>query len=76
MRYAIVHEADVRKVIAYLPSNYNVYDYDPNEGVTTIAGTDVAGWTLEDYVIPRFASGLIRCEEVDAHDAQGKSRRV
>lgn len=28
-----------------------------------IVGVDVAGWTLDDYVIPRLASGGIYAEE-------------
>lgn len=35
-----------------------------------IAGEDSHGWTLDDYVIPRYASGLIWAEEIDeAHIA-------
>lgn len=30
-----------------------------------IEGSDSAGWTLDDYVIPRYASGLIQAEEID-----------
>jgi len=33
--------------------------------VLVIAGEDDAGWTLEGFVIPRLASGLIGCEEID-----------
>lgn len=33
--------------------------------VYVIGGRDEAGWTLDDYVIPRFASGLIWVEEID-----------
>ena len=40
----------------YLPSNYVVKVVD---GHTFIVGQDVAGWTLDGYVIPRLASGLI-----------------
>ena len=29
-----------------------------------IEGEDVAGWTLDDYVIPRYASGLIYATEI------------
>jgi hypothetical protein len=31
-----------------------------------IAGTDYAGWTLDGYVLPRLASGLMFGEEVTA----------
>jgi len=47
----------------YLPSNYSA---DCDGGNIWITGTDSAGWTLEDYVIPRLASGLYRAEEVTA----------
>jgi hypothetical protein len=30
-----------------------------------IEGCDSAGWTLDGYVIPRYASGLIWAEEID-----------
>ncbi len=34
-----------------------------------IRGYDIAGWTLDDYVIPRLASGLIVANEVfDGND--------
>ena len=35
------------------------------DGQTVIAGRDVAGWTLDAYVIPRLASGLYFAAEVD-----------
>jgi hypothetical protein len=34
-------------------------------GEIDITGTDQAGWTLDDYVIPRLASGLIVAKEVE-----------
>jgi len=47
----------------YLPDNYVV------EGVTThgvvISGHDVAGWTLDGYVLPRLASGVLVGSEID-----------
>lgn len=33
--------------------------------VFVIEGEDSHGWTLDGYVIPRYASGLIGCEEID-----------
>lgn len=30
-----------------------------------IEGRDDAGWTLEGYIIPRYWSGLMACEEID-----------
>ena len=45
----------------YLPANYKAYISADNQII--IVGHDVAGWTLDDYVIPRLASGLITAKE-------------
>ena len=55
---------DWGEVEAYLPRNYQVLGETP--GAVLIEGTDNAGWTLDDYVIPRLASGLITAREIDA----------
>jgi hypothetical protein len=47
--------APPERVEPYLPMNYSVG--------CVIAGYDHAGWTLDDYVLPRLASGLIMGEE-------------
>jgi hypothetical protein len=65
MRYALIFTTS-DAVAAYLPSNYRVVDVDHVEGTTVIAGDDVAGWTLEGYVLPRLASGLYFGEPMDA----------
>lgn len=49
------------QVRAYLPGNYHANQYGPS---IVIVGRDYAGWTLDDYVIPRLASGLVWVEEV------------
>lgn len=69
MRFATVSNArDAKQVWAYLPANYVIVGGDigtiPGKPVYVIAGVDDAGWTLDDYVIPRFASGLIWVQEV------------
>lgn len=51
-----------KTVKAYLPSNYQVVGC--HGGVVTVEGHDRFGWTLDGYVIPRLASGLMRAEEV------------
>lgn len=62
-RFAIVQGArDKWEVLAYLPSNYEVIFWN-TDGVV-IAGNDDAGWTLDDYVIPRLSSGNIACREL------------
>jgi hypothetical protein len=53
---------DLRAVRAYLPSNYQAVA-DSDTGLITISGRDNAGWTLDGYVIPRLASGLITAKE-------------
>lgn len=68
-RYAIISnqyavKTDTRTVDAYLPDNYRVAGTLPN-GDIVIAGEDRLGWTLDAYVLPRLASGLIFASEVD-----------
>lgn len=52
----------VETVERYLPSNYTIKAVA--EDYIIIRGEDYAGWTLDDYVIPRLASGLIFTKEV------------
>ncbi len=65
------------QVQQYMPANYHAefevlfFTVEERLGpepylVMTIEGYDDAGWTLDDYVIPRLASGLIGAREVDA----------
>lgn len=69
MRFATVRNArDAKQLWTYLPLNYVIVGGDiGTEGkpVYVIAGVDDKGWTLDGYVIPRLASGLIWVEEVD-----------
>lgn len=70
-RYALVTGArSEREVAAYLPDNYSVIagqgaeaDIEYFDGSYLIEGEDNAGWTLDEYVIPRLASGLMGCKE-------------
>lgn len=48
----------------YLPSNYTAYQAD--NGSIYIIGEDNAGWTMDGYVLPRLASGMIYAREIDA----------
>jgi hypothetical protein len=65
LRWALVRSARDRDEIAqYLPANYHVVHQDLNGQGVLIVGVDNAGWTLDDYVIPRLASGLIAATEV------------
>lgn len=65
MRVALVRGMGITldKVERYLPGNYNVTaqpqvdGFAPEEGVL-IFGRDSAGWTMEDYVVPRLNSGM------------------
>ena len=54
----------------YLPENYKVtgtltVDDGVNVGAVRVAGSDVAGWTLDGYVLPRLASGMYYGVEVE-----------
>jgi hypothetical protein len=76
MRHAIVYNVTGSRstVEAYLPDNYtvrpNTWTTTPdNKGRIAIEGEDVAGWTLDDYVIPRLASGGMLCHEVRSAEA-------
>jgi streptogramin lyase len=69
-RFAVVTGArSEREVAAYLPGNYAVVAVRTlGEGTrpeVIISGEDRFGWTLEEYVVPRLASGLIACRELD-----------
>ena len=75
-RYAIITHnrsaydtvEDVERTIsAYLPAGYKVAACDGT--IIVIRGEDDCGWTLEDYVLPRLASGLYFGEEVGAREA-------
>jgi hypothetical protein len=55
--------APPERVEPYLPMNYSVVSAFRFMDGCVIAGYDHAGWTLDDYVLPRLASGLIMGEE-------------
>jgi hypothetical protein len=63
IRIAVVPTKTLEEFENYLPGNYKFLGYDSNGGVL-IAGEDNHGWTLDGYVIPRLASGMIFCKEV------------
>ena len=51
----------LRRILALLPENYTFAGTAPHaeDGSVTVIvkGTDIAGWTAADYVVPRLASG-------------------
>ncbi len=65
-------DEDWERVKAYLPDNYQVtrIAVEVPDGEVMIRlliiGTDVAGWTMDEYVIPRLASGLIFATEISS----------
>jgi hypothetical protein len=64
-----VKQSDPDQVAAYLPGNYRIVHVIEDDSLgrhIIIEGQDHAGWTLDDYVIPRLASGLYWAAEVDA----------
>jgi hypothetical protein len=62
-RHAVINgQVDRLETIRrYLPSNYFA---DSDGGSVFIHGVDSAGWTLDDYVIPRLASGMYYAREI------------
>jgi len=68
VRYAIIETHN--DISNYLPKHYEfvrVIKID-DKVYQLIKGQDYMGWTLEGYVIPRFASGMHNCKEIDIHD--------
>lgn len=68
---------DQASVEAFLPREYRVLAVW-QQGTSTVAlisGRDVAGWTLEGYVLPRLASGGWYGREVDAGTARALHAR-
>ena len=66
MRYAEIY-SNRKEVEAYLPRNYSVIAEGEEHGraYVIIEGEDVAGWTLDGYVLPRLGSGLIAGKEIN-----------
>ncbi len=66
IRTAIVKSENttLATVERYLPNNYQAHQ-TTKHGIL-IVGEDEAGWTLDGYVIPRLASGMIFAEELSA----------
>jgi len=52
---------DLQVIRQYMPGNYTASRQGDD---VIIQGTDNAGWTLDDYVIPRLASGLYFAREI------------
>ncbi len=51
------HVETVERIRALLPQNYSVVHVALTD--VLVVGVDSAGWTADDYVIPRLASGLL-----------------
>ena len=64
MRFANVKNAPLETVAAYLPRCYSAEEC--RDGSILIFGEDDHGWTMDAYVIPRLASGLIVATEENA----------
>jgi hypothetical protein len=61
----VTHDVPLKTVQAYMPGNYQAWEVTDGKQTTIwIQGHDYAGWTLDGYVIPRLASGLIFAEEI------------
>jgi hypothetical protein len=64
LRAAIIERptSPLSTIQAYLPGNYSAVTQA--DGSVLIFGQDSCGWTLDDYVIPRLASGLHFAREI------------
>lgn len=80
MRYALIstwrqsedREPEVRAIARYLPHAYSVLAHW-NQGanaIVLVGGEDVAGWTLDGYVLPRLGSGNYGGHEIPANEAR------
>ena len=58
--------ADLDTVRRYLPAAYSAFMRGDR---IYIVGTDVAGWTLDGYVLRRLGSGLIAAREIALSEA-------
>ena len=61
-RTAVIRDARVSLAVVqrYLPSNYTATEIKAGKKTDIlITGEDVAGWTMDGYVIPRLRSGNI-----------------
>ena len=72
-RYALAstRREDGSDVAAYLPGNYRIVGVLAGEfgDQALIEGEDNAGWTMQDYVLPRLGSGLVGCREITGAEA-------
>lgn len=66
IRAAIIERptSPLSTIQAYLPGNYDAVQQE-SDGSIVISGVDSCGWTLDDYVIPRLASGMHFAREID-----------
>lgn len=53
--------SNINVIRRFLPSNYAAFTWGNN---VIIEGEDVAGWTMDGYVIPRLASGNFYAKEI------------
>lgn len=77
-RVAVVFGHDVDRAAAYLPRNYRYLPIGDTGSIGLVFGADDAGWTLNGYVLPRLATGLISgfeiAEVADDDNARALSR--
>ncbi len=59
-------DSTLEQVRAYMPDNYEAREVT----LIVVQGADDAGWTMDDYILPRLASGLHFATEVDIYLAE------
>lgn len=65
--FKVINETNLARVAAYMPHNFTAWQqttFDGTGETVFISGNDSAGWTWDNYVQPRLASGHIFCEEI------------
>lgn len=72
LRVSLIAPTTRATVERYLPGNYEV-TFSDNE-FAYVKGEDMAGWTAEDYVIPRLQSGMIYAEKINEADYVAATR--
>jgi hypothetical protein len=70
IRRAWLRGNNLATIERYMPSNYTAVQHTAD--IILIEGEDVAGWTLDGYVIPRLASGMHYAREVAEGEEIGK----
>jgi hypothetical protein len=68
-QWCVVFRGATAQIAEYLPSNFWVETQ--GDGWAEVCGTDQAGWTMREYVVPRLATGMMYLAEGDREAVYG-----